>query len=76
MRIQLVIKIDGLRNGQPWPSPGGVIDLPASEAVNMISHGYAIPAPAPQVQERATAEPVIERATLAPTQPKRRKGKA
>jgi hypothetical protein len=55
MRIQLIVKIDGLRNGERWPAGGGLIDLPASE--------------------RATAEPVIERATLAPTQPKRRKGK-
>jgi hypothetical protein len=75
MRIQLIIRVDGMRNGQPWPAPGGIIDLPNSEAINMISHGYAIPAPVPQVQERATAEPIIERATLTPTQPKRRKGK-
>jgi hypothetical protein len=76
MRIQLIVKIDGLRNGERWPAVGGIIDLPASEATNMIAHGYAIPAPVPQVQERATAEPIIERATLPTTQPKRRKGKA
>lgn len=74
MRIQLIIRVDGMRNEQPWPAPGGIIDLPNSEAINMISHGYAIPAPVPQVQERATADPIIERATLTPTQPKRRKG--
>lgn len=75
MRVKLIFRIEGTRDGEPWPSIGGIIDVPNDEAMNLISHGYAIPAPTPQVQERATAEPIIERATLTPTQPKRRKGK-
>lgn len=75
MRIRLIHRLTGLRNGKPWPAPGGVIDVPTSEAVNMISAGYAAPAPAPQEQERATAESVIEHATLPTRAPRKKKEK-
>jgi hypothetical protein len=75
MKVRLIYRLDGTRNGQPWPAIGGEIDLPASEAINLISHGYAVPVPAPQVQERATLEQEPERATLSKTTSKPRKGR-
>jgi hypothetical protein len=75
MKVRLIYRLDGTRNGQPWPAIGGEIDLPASEAVNLISHGYAVPVLTPQVQERATVEEQPERATLPKTTSKPRKGR-
>jgi hypothetical protein len=75
MKVRLIYRLDGTRNGQPWPAIGGEIDLPTSEAVNLISHGYAVPVLTPQVQERATVEEQPERATLPKTTAKPRKGR-
>lgn len=75
MKVRLIYKMEGLRNGQRWPAVGGEIDVPTSEAMNLISHGYAVPVPAPQVQERATVEEQPERATLPKTTSKPRKGR-
>ena len=75
MKVRLIYKMEGLRNGQRWPAVGGEIDVPTSEAMNLISHGYAVPVPAPQVQERATIEEQPERATLPKTTSKPRKGR-
>jgi hypothetical protein len=75
MKVRLIYRLDGTRNGQPWPAIGGEIDLPTSEAINLINHGYAVPVPVPQVQERATLEQKPERATLPKTTSKPRKGR-
>jgi len=75
MKVRLIYRLDGTRNGQPWPAIGGEIDVPTSEAMNLISHGYAVPVLTPQVQERATVEEQPERATLPKTTSKPRKGR-
>lgn len=75
MQVRLTYRIDGTRNGEEWPPIGGVIDVPTDEAMNLISHGYAVPVPVPQVQERATLEQEPERATLPKTTSKPRKGR-
>jgi len=75
MKVRLTYKLEGLRNGQRWPAVGGEIDVPTSEAVNLISHGYAVPVIAPQEQERAVVEQEPERATLPKTTSKPRKGR-
>jgi hypothetical protein len=75
MKVRLIYRLDGTRNGQPWPAIGGEIDVPTSEAVNLISHGYAVPVLTPQVQERATVDEQPERATLPKTTSKPRKGR-
>ena len=75
MKVRLIYRLDGTRNGEPWPAVGGEIDVPTSEAVNLISHGYAVPVLVPQVQERATVEEQPERATLPKTTSKPRKGR-
>lgn len=75
MQVRLITRLTGLRNGVEWPAIGGIIDVPSDEAVNLISHGYAVPVPAPQEQERAVIEQEPERATLAKTTSKPRKGR-
>ena len=75
MKVRLIYKLDGTRNGEPWPAIGGTIDVPMSEAIELISHGYAVPAPVPQEHERAVIEQAPERATLAQTKSKPRKGR-
>lgn len=75
MKVRLIYKLEGTRNGEPWPAVGGTIDVPMSEAINLISHGYAVPVPVPHEQERATAEQQPERATLAQQTSKPRKGR-
>lgn len=75
MQVRLTYRIDGTRNGEEWPAIGGVIDVPTDEAMNLISHGYAIPVPVPQEQERAIVEQEPERATLPKTTSKPRKGR-
>jgi hypothetical protein len=75
MKVRLIYKLDGTRNGEPWPAIGGEIDVPVSEAINLISHGYAVPVPVPQEHERAVIEQAPERATLPKTTSKPRKGR-
>lgn len=48
-------QIQGTRNGLRWPEAGGVIDLPESEAVDLLSQGYAEPVAEPVKPERATS---------------------
>jgi hypothetical protein len=46
-------QISGTRNGEPWPPPGGEIDLSDAEAVKYCANGLATPV--------AVKEPVEER---------------
>lgn len=39
--VVMNIAISGLRNGEPWPAPGGEITLPADEAETYVRLGYA-----------------------------------
>lgn len=41
MEVRLVAHISGTRNGQEWPRPGSVIDLPEQEALDMVRSGTA-----------------------------------
>lgn len=41
MRVQMNTKIGGFRDGVEWPAAGGVIDVPAHEAADLIANGYA-----------------------------------
>lgn len=45
MLVQMKTQIGGYRNGEAWPAPGGLVDLPAHEAADMIANGYAEEAP-------------------------------
>lgn len=60
MRVEMTTHISGTRNGEEWPAPGAVLDLPDHEAESLILAGYAKeptdaptpePAPVPVVEE-------------------------
>ena len=56
MNIRLTAQISGMRDGQPWPAPGGLIDVPEDEANSLIAIGMAkADKPAAPVEETATA---------------------
>ena len=41
MKVRMNIHITGSRNGLRWPPVGGEVDLPAGEAGDLISQGFA-----------------------------------
>lgn len=65
MFIRMLFEITGLRNNKPWPKRGGLIDLPASEAKNLIAQGLATQIDTPV--EVAEAEPAVIEIAIIPT---------
>lgn len=41
MLVRMKSRIGGYRNGEEWPAIGDVFDVPAHEAADLISQGYA-----------------------------------
>ncbi|MFD4660832.1 hypothetical protein ACFWP2_35045 [Kitasatospora sp. NPDC058444] len=41
MRVRMLVQISGTRNGQDWPPPGAVLDLPEAEALQLVAHRNA-----------------------------------
>lgn len=41
MLVEMRTQITGYRNGEPWPAPGGTIDVTDGEAADLIGQGYA-----------------------------------
>jgi len=41
LRVRMKIHITGYRDGVEWPAKGGVIDVPAGEAEDLVAQGYA-----------------------------------
>jgi len=39
MKVRMVARITGLRNGVEWPAPGEEMDLPDNEAETMLEVG-------------------------------------
>lgn len=67
MKLKMLAKVYGLRDGSEWPARGGVIDVPEDEAANLIANGLAAPLEDALPIERATAETKPETATVKPT---------
>jgi hypothetical protein len=67
MKLKMLVTIYGLRNGSEWPARGGVIDVPADEAANLIANGLAAPLEDALPIERATTETKPEIATVKTT---------
>jgi hypothetical protein len=44
VRVTMTQQISGNRNGEPWPPPGEVVDLPKGEATDLVQAGLAEPA--------------------------------
>lgn len=53
MKVKMLTRIEGTRNGARWPVAGSVIDVTDAEAVGMIETGIAVPVK--DEPERATA---------------------
>lgn len=64
MRVRLLVEITGTRDGVPWPPLGGVVDLPDSEAADLIRGGLAVEAST--VPPAVDSSPVETAATVAP----------
>lgn len=41
MKIQMIAQISGSREGIDWPAPGGILDVPADEAADLIKSKIA-----------------------------------
>ncbi len=41
MDVRLRLQLTGTRDGQPWPPPGTLVDLPDQEAEDLIAAGLA-----------------------------------
>lgn len=54
MKIELKVNVSGTRDGIEWPPMGGSVDLPESEAAQMVAAGLAS-AVTPAPVETATA---------------------
>lgn len=78
MNVRLITQISGTRNGADWPIPGTVVDLPDTEARDLIRAGQAVDANDPVAVETGllrldrpiTTPTVIEgRVTATPAHP-------
>jgi hypothetical protein len=58
VEVKIIIQPSGLRNGQPWPPRGGVIDLPDDEAVRMIEQRLVVPAYDPDSRVERAVPPM------------------
>lgn len=44
MKVRLIQEMSGLRDGQPWPAVGTVVELPDAEAADLIrAQGAELP---------------------------------
>ena len=41
MKVRLRLQLTGTRDGEPWPPPGTVVDLPDHEAADLVAAGLA-----------------------------------
>ena len=57
-KVVMVVQISGTRDGVDWPAPGGVLEVPADEAANLISNGFA------RVPEGKSVKAEPEKATV------------
>jgi len=42
MRVKLVGDMSGLRDGEPWPGPGEIVDVTDDEGTQMLINGMAV----------------------------------
>jgi len=56
MRVVMRARISGTRNGDEWPAIGAEVDLPDTEAVDLLNAGLAAAVESAQV-ETATTKP-------------------
>ena len=67
MIVKMFIKISGTRNGEEWPEAGGTIELPESEARNLISNGWALEVPLNTIRIATVSTKEVETTTVKKT---------
>ena len=55
MKVRMRSQISGTRNGQEWPPPGSVVELPDDEAIGYCTRGMADPVTVHTETETAVA---------------------
>lgn len=55
MKVQMVVKISGTRDGADWPAPGESITVPDAEGAELCANGLAVPVKSSPVVETADA---------------------
>ena len=63
MKVTMIVKLSGSRDGKDWPNVGEEIDVPDAEAVQLLGTGLA--RAVQSAPEKATADPVVETAAKA-----------
>jgi len=71
VRVTMLIKVTGTRNGADWPDIGEDIELPEDEAYALIRGHNAKPAPEPV--ERAIEDEPASEAAVVPTPRRKRR---
>ena len=63
MKIRMLDRIEGTRNGVRWPDRGTVLDLPVGEASDLLAIGIAEKVSEPEVvkPQKATARKAEKR---------------
>lgn len=62
MRVKMLFQITGTRDGEDWPAPGEVIDVPAEEAKSLLANKLAT-RPSPERKETAASPAAKARET-------------
>jgi len=70
MKVEMVVKISGTRDGVDWPSRGETIELPDAEAVDMLNAGLVRAVADVAPVETATVQ-TAETATVQTTNPRK-----
>jgi len=60
MRVEMLIKIGGFRDGAEWPDVGGTIEVPDHEAGDLLGNGYAKEATDEDATTTADPAPIDE----------------
>jgi len=42
VQVKVNIQVSGLRDGQPWPPVGGVLEMPQEEALPLLQNGTVV----------------------------------
>lgn len=56
MHVRMKQHITGFRQGRPWPTKGGVLEVGDAEGARLIQAGYAVETEAPESQEEDADE--------------------
>lgn len=73
VRVRMVVKVSGSRDGARWPAPGGELNVGAVEGAELVASGLAVEVGGGSAGDVVTAEAPVEVETAAVKRPRRRK---